>query len=527
MTDLNENTNYTYGELAKEIARMHILFEQMEIQKGDKIALVGTNHSSWVIVFMATITYGAVIVPVLSDYHPESMENIILHSDAKICFIEKGIWKNINKEKITHPVFALPSLQMIQGEKNELVSLHSIIDEKYLSKYPNGFQVEDIKYPEISNDSLICIHYVSGSMGFLKGAMLTGGNYVGNVISLQNVNLISKGESNVVFLPLAHAFGCTFDVLYGLSVGVHNFIINRIRSTQMLIDAFQEVQPKLINIVPLILEKIVIRTKEKIISSRYKKILLRTPVLNRIVYREIRKSLITTFGGNHKEMIVGGACLDEEVEDFLWKIKFPFSVGYGLTECAPVISIDNHKGFVPRSGGKVLHRTMKARIDSECQLTVPGEIQVVGTHVMKGYYKNPEATAATFTEDGWLKTGDLGVCDKKDRLYIKGLLKTMILGSNGQNIFQEEIESRLNKMDYVSESVVIKRNNVLVGLVYPDYQRIENENLNSSDLEKIMEDNRIKLNKMLARYERVGMIEIIENEFERTEDKFIRRSLYV
>lgn len=527
LTDLNETTNYTYGELAKEVARLHILFEEMGINNGDKIALIGPNHSSWVIVFMATITYGAVIVPILCDFHVESIENIILHSDAKISFINEGIWKNINKERITHPILALPSLQMLQGETTESRNLQTKINQKFSSKYPNGFQVKDIKYSIISNDSVVCINYISGTPTFTRGVMLTGNNYAGNIISIQKLNLIFKGEKNVAFLPMAHAFSCTFDFLYGLTVGVHIHILSKIRNTQMLLDAFKIVNPSIISTVPLILEKIVLREKEQIVSKSLFKFLINIPLLNRIVYRKIRKSLIALFGGNHREMLVGGASLNEDVEDFLYKIKFPFSVGYGMTECAPVISIDKHKDFIPRSCGTVVEGAMKARINSTDPKTIPGEIEVKGTHLMAGYYNNPEATAVAFTEDGWFKTGDLGLLDKNNRLYIKGLVKTMILGSNGQNIYQKEIETRLNKMDYVLESIILKRNQGLVGLVYPDYHRIEKKNLSISDLDIIMKDNLRDLNKMLARYERIGSIEIMKNEFEKTEGKTIIRELYL
>lgn len=526
LTDINEDISYTYGTLAKEIARFHILLNEMGIKKGDKVALIGPNHSSWVLVFMATITYGAVIVPILRDFHPNSMENIILHSDAKICFIDQGVWKNLNKERITHPVFTLPSLQNTQRYPNDFANLQGLVDEKFSSKYPNGFQVEDIMYPCISNNSIICLNYTSGSADFLRGVMLTGNNYVGNIISIKKLNLIFRAENNVAFLPMAHAFSCTFDLLYGLTIGVHIHILSKIRNFQMFSDVFQQIKPSLISTVPLILEKIVLREKEQIINKPFLKYLLKIPLLNRIVYKRIRESLITTFGGNHREMLVGGASLNEDMEDFLHKIKFPFSVGYGMTECAPVISIDNHKDFIPRSCGKVVEGEMKARINSIDPEKIPGEIEVKGTHVMAGYYKNPEATQAAFTEDGWFKTGDLGVLDKNNRLYIVGLIKTMILGSNGQNIYPKEIEAQLNKMDFVSESLVVKRNLGLVGLVYPNYHEIKEKELSLSDLDKIMKDNRNELNKMLAMYERIGSIEIMKNEFEKTEDKIIKRGLY-
>ena len=527
LSDLNQNTLYTYGELAIEIARLHILFDKFGIKEGDKIALIGPNHSSWAIVFMATITYGAVIVPILRDFHSVSMENIILHSDAKISFIDRVVWKNINIDRVTHPVFELPSLSIIQDEYNELDSLQTILDEKFLSKYPKGFQIDDVKYSHISNDSTICLNYISGSADFLRGVMLTGNNYVANIISIKKFNFLYKGESNLAFLPMAHAFSCTFDLLYGLTIGVHIHILNKIRNSKMFFEAFQHVKPFLISTVPLILEKIVLSEKEQIINKPLFKVMLKIPLLNRAVYRKTRKNLIAQFGGRHREMLVGGASLNEDVEDFLRKIKFPFSVGYGMTECAPVISIDTHKNFIPRSCGTVVKDTMKARINSEDPYTIPGEIQVIGTHVMKGYYKSPEATAAAFTSDGWLKTGDLGVIDKKNRLYIKGLLKTMILGSNGQNIYPKEIETQLNKMDYVLESLVVKRNHGLVALVFPDYNKIKENELSLSDLHKIMNDNRKELNKMIALYERIGSIEILKNEFEKSEDKKIKRAIYV
>ena len=527
LTDLNETTNYSYGDLAKEIATLHILFEYMDIDKGDKIALVGPNHSSWAIVFMATITYGAVIVPILSDFNSESIENIIIHSDAKISFIDESLWKNINKERVTHPVFALPILQVIQGETLKSIDLHTKIDQKFSSKYPGGFKPNDIKYEETSNNSLFCLNYISGSANFLRGVMLTGNNYIGNIISIKKLNLIFKGETNVAFLPMAHAFSCTFDLLYGLTVGVHIHILSKIRSAKMLLNAFHNVKPNLISTVPHILEILVLREKEQAMIKPFNKFLLKTPFLKWIVYRKIRKSLYAIFGGNYREMLVGGASLNEDVEDFLCKIKFPFSVGYGMTECAPIISIDKHKKFVPRSCGTVVKGMMEARINSVDPTKTPGEIEVRGIHVMAGYYKKPEETAAAFTEDGWFKTGDLGVLDKNNRLYIKGLVKTMILGSNGQNIYQKEIETELNKMSFVQDSLVVMRNNGLIALVYPNYHEIKEKAISLSDLDKIMKSNRRELNKKLARYEKIGKIEIVENKFEKAKDGEINREIYV
>ncbi|MFA7066766.1 MAG: AMP-binding protein, partial [Dysgonamonadaceae bacterium] len=411
-TDLHESTTITYGEFAKEIARLHILLEEMSITKKDKIALIGHNHTTWAALFMATITYGAVIVPILHDFHPESMENIIVHSDAKIIFIELNIWKNLNKDKFSQPVFDLRSKDLIQGETDETKNLKVRVDKKFAVKYPDGFQVSDIQYPTIRNESVICLNYTSGTTGFSKGVMLTANNYAGNILFAQGLNLLFRGEKSVAFLPMAHAYGCAFDFLAGLSMGVHIHLLGKNLSAKTLLKAFQKVKPNLIVTVPLILEKIYQKRIQPIISKPAFNALLKIPLLKRVVYAKIRKTLVAAFGGNFREVVVGGAALSKEAEDFLYKIKFPFTVGYGMTECAPLISYDNHHDFIPTSCGKIMEGFMEARIDSDYPQTIAGEIQVTGENVMMGYYKNPEATAAAFTEDGWLRTGDLGVMDK-------------------------------------------------------------------------------------------------------------------
>ncbi len=527
LTNLGDSTTLTYGEFAKEIARLHILFEEMGINKKDKVALIGRNHSSWAAVFMATITYGAVIVPILQDFHPESMENIILHSDAKIIFIEQNNWKDLNKDIFSQPVFSLPSGNIIQGETSETNNLKIKVQEKFKLKYPNGFQVSDINYPTVRNESVICLNYTSGTTGFSKGVMLTANNYAGNIVFAQGLNLLFRGERNVAFLPMAHAYGCAFDFLYGLSAGVHINLLGKNLSASALLDAFQKVKPNLIITVPLILEKIYQKRIKPSITKPAVATLLKIPLLKQLVYSKICKSLVDALGGNLREVIVGGAALSKETEKFLHKIKFPFTVGYGMTECAPLISYDNHKDFIPTSCGKVLEGIMEARIDSVYPQTVPGEIQVTGENVMKGYYKNPDATAAAFTEDGWLRTGDLGVIDRNNRLYIKGRIKTMILDATGQNIYPEEIEARLNNMPYVAESLIIKRNNRLVGLVYPDLEEMDEKGVTLEDLEIIMNENRLEVNTKLAIYEQIGYIELRKEEFEKTPKRSIKRYLYV
>ena len=527
LTDLNESTTLTYGEFAKEVVRLHILFEIMGVKKKDKIALIGRNHSTWACIFMATITYGAVIVPILHDFHPDSMENIILHSDSKLIFIEPKIWQDLNKEKFTQPVFVLPTLEMIKGETDSTNDLQKKVDEQFAQKYPDGFKPTDVKYAHIRNESVICLNYTSGTTGFSKGVMLTANNYAGNVLFAKRLDLLLRGEKIVAFLPMAHAYGCAFDFLYSLSAGVHIHILGKNISSQALLDAFREVKPNLIITVPLILEKIYQKRIQPIINKPAIKAMLKVPLLRHLMYNKIRKSLVASMGGNFREVLVGGAALSYEAEDFLCKIKFPFTIGYGMTECAPLISFDKHKDFVKTSCGTVLPGIMKARINSFSPHNEPGEIQVTGENVMKGYYKNPEATAAAFTEDGWLRTGDLGVLDRNNRLYIKGRIKTMILGANGQNIFPEEIETRLNNMPYVDECLIIKRKNRLVALVYPDFHEMDETDVTLVELESIMNSIRLEVNQKLAIFEQIGYIELRKEPFEKTPKRSIKRYLYV
>ncbi len=527
ITDLNESTSVTYGDFAEKIARLHILFEEMGITKKDKVALIGRNHTTWASVFMATITYGAVIVPILHDFHPDSMENIILHSDAKVIFIDRSTLKTLNTDKISQPIVIIPDWKLIIPETNETNNLKATIDEKFSVKYPEGFKPSDIVYPDVRNEAVICLNYTSGTTGFSKGVMLTANNYAGNVVFAERLNLLLRGESIVAFLPMAHAYGCAFDFLYALSAGVHIHLVGKNMSATILLDAFQKVKPKLIITVPLILEKIYQKKLEPLINKPVMKSVLKMPLLRRFVYGKIRRSLVASFGGNFREVIVGGAALSKDAEELLCRVKFPFTVGYGMTECAPLISYDSYRDFVPTSCGRVLEGIMEARIDSDEPTKEPGEVQVRGENVMEGYYKNPDATNAAFTEDGWLRTGDLGVMDNENRIYIKGRIKTMILGANGQNIYPEEIETRFNNMPFVEDSLIIKRKNRLVALVYPDFYEMEEKGVAFEDLDSIMNFNRMEVNKKLAMYEQIGYVELRKEEFEKTPKKSIKRFLYV
>lgn len=525
LTDYKGDASYTYGELAHEIAKFHLLFSELGIEKGDKISLVGKNHSSWSIIFMATITYGAVIVPILHEFNPESIESIIDHSNSKLVFINKTLWDNLNSDNIKVTSIVSPSFKLLKSEEDKTKNIVNSIDTLFQQTYPGSFTKEDIKYPNVDNSEVVCINYTSGTTGFSKGVMLTANNFAGNITYAGKLNLLFPGERILAFLPMAHVYGCAFDFLYSLATGVHITLLGVSPTPQNLISALDEVKPNLIITVPLIFEKIYKKKILPIISQPTIKFLLKIKGVDSLILNKIKKSLTKSLGGNFREVIIGGAALSAEVESFFYRMGFPFTVGYGMTECAPLISYDNNKDFIPTSCGSVLKDIMEARIDSEDPENIPGEIQVRGENVMIGYYRNEEATKAAFTDDGWLKTGDLGVM-RGNRLFIKGRLKTMILTANGQNIYPEEIESRLNNLPYISDSVVILRENKLVALVYPDKEAVKSDNISAEKLIELMETNKGLLNKVVAKYERLSSIEIMENEFEKTPKKSIKRYLY-
>lgn len=525
LSNYKDQETLSYGQLAEKIARIHILFTEFGIEKGDKVALIGKNHTSWSVIFLATFTYGAVIVPILHEFDPKSIEYIIAHSESKCIFINENIWESLDKNNIKLPVFSLPSFNLLQSENKKTRNIAGKIDVLFAKKYPDGFSKEDVIYADVDNDEVICLNYTSGTTGFSKGVMLTANNFAGNITYAHTLKLLFQGERNLAFLPMAHAYGCAFDFLYALSTGVHVTLLDIIPSPQNLIKAFQEIKPNIIITVPLIFEKIYKKKILPIVDKPIMKILLRFPRINNLIYSKIRKSLINSLGGNFREVIIGGAALGKDIEAFFYKIKFPFTVGYGMTECAPLISYDHHHEFVPTSCGSVLTGIMEARIDSPDPKNVPGEIQVRGENVMKGYYKNPEATKAAFTKDGWLKTGDSGIMEGR-RLFIKGRLKAMILGPSGQNIYPEEIEAKLNNLPYVAESLVVERENKLMALVYPDFIAMKADGLTTNQLPRIMNENKNVLNKLVASYEKVSSLIIVEKEFEKTPKKSIKRFLY-
>jgi long-chain acyl-CoA synthetase len=528
LSDYGENTRLTYGDLAKEIARIHILFDECKVRRGDKIALIGKNTTKWCITYLASVTYGAIIVPILQDFNPNDVHHIINHSQATFLFTSDNIWEALEEDRIDEirAVISLNDMRCLHQKDGE--SINKILkntDLVFHQKYPNGFTKDNVQYAELSNDKVVSLNYTSGTTGFSKAVMTTGNNLAGNITFVTRNNILNRGEKLLSFLPLAHAYGCAFEFLYALSIGAHTTLLGKTPAPKILLKAFEEIKPNIIITVPLIIEKVYKKMILPQLNKRALKWALNMPFLDMQIYAQIRKRLIDAFGGRFSQVIIGGAPLNREVEDFLLKIKFPFTVGYGMTECAPLISYAHTNDFVPSSCGKVLD-VMEVRIDSEDPYHIVGEIQVRGENVMAGYYKNEEANSAVFTEDGWLRTGDLGTIDSNNNIFIRGRCKTMILDSSGQNIYPEEIEAKLNNLPFVMESLILEKNGKLIALVYPDYEAVDATGLENKDIPLIMEENRKILNQSVAPYESISSIQLYPTEFEKTPKKSIKRYLY-
>ncbi len=539
LSEYNGKTT-TYGHLARRIARLHLFYEQAGVKPGDKVALMGKNSVNWIITFMGTVTYGAVIVPILSEFNPADAVNIINHSDATILFINETIWEKMSYDSLPeiNCVVGLESRKVIDERaerfpgtrKSSMQSPSKIIKtltRNFNRRYPEGFKPSDINYTPRPDDDTAVINYTSGTTGFSKGVMITYRNLWGNVVFGIRSRLHYTGSRALAFLPLAHAYACAFDMLVPLATGTHVTVLGRQPTPQLLVAAMNKVRPSLIICVPLILEKIYRKMILPMISKPSIRWVLSVPMLDKAIYSRIRAKLVDAFGGSFEEVIVGGAPLNPEVEEFLIRIHFPFTVGYGMTECAPLISYSPWRRFAPGSAGRTLRGLMEAKI-LRAEGESMGEILVRGTNVMKGYYKNPDATTAVLEEDGWLHTGDMGTLGEPDNrtVYIRGRYKTMILTATGQNIYPEEIEAKLNNMPYVAESLIIERGGGLVGLVYPDVDTLKVENIDTERLKEIMETNRHDLNALVAPYERVDSIEILDTPFEKTPKQSIKRFLY-
>lgn len=531
ITDFVSGKTLTYGELARRIARMHTFFEDAGIRPGDKVALLGKNTSTWIVTFMASLTYGTTIVPILNDFNPADAANIIRHSDSRILFVANSIWQHLSLDELpqVEAVVSLDTRKVLAERDPRFSRVVRGLTRKFNKRYPEGFTRADIVYRPAANDDLAIINYTSGTTGFSKGVMLTYDNIAGNVGFGIDSRLHFSGSRALSFLPLAHAYGCAFDMLVPLAVGSHVTVLGKTPTPSLLTKAMAQVQPNLVVCVPLILEKIYRKMIVPMITKRPIRWVLALPMLDRAVYSRIRAKLVEAFGGRFEEVIIGGAPLNPEVEQFLYHIKFPFTVGYGMTECGPLISYTPWREFIPGSAGKLLPGIMEGRILAEDGAEGQGEIMVRGQNVMAGYYKNPDATEGALEEDGWLHTGDMGRLGGHDgnTIFIRGRYKTMILSANGQNIYPEEIEAKLNNMPLVAESLVLEREGGrLVALVYPDAEAVEERRMTPDDLAAAMEQNRTELNHLVAPYEQIAAIEIIPEEFVKTPKRSIKRYLY-
>lgn len=537
LTDYFKNETFSYYEMAKEIAKLHLVFKKAGIKRGDKIALIGRNNPRWCITYIGTITYGAVIVPILQDFTPADVIHIINHSESRLLFLGDNFWDVIEEDQIRQieAVFSLTDFHVIyERDGKSLTKFQRDILKNYRSKYPRGFSINDIKYPEVPNDQVILLNYTSGTTGYSKGVMLTANNLTGNVVfAMSAVNTqtgnryFQQGGRTLSFLPLAHAYGCAFDFLAPLAVGGHITLLGRIPSPKILLEAMAVVKPTVICCVPMILEKVYRKQVLPMLEKGPMSIAVKIPLLNTAIYSVIRKKLMDAFGGNVAIFIVGGAPMNQETETFLMKIHFPITIGYGMTECAPLISFTPDNEFKPGSCGRYLKDLLEVKIDSADPEHTAGEILVRGEHVMKGYYKNDKDTQKVLDADGWLHTGDMATMDPDGTLYIRGRSKTMILSGNGQNIYPEEIEDKLNNMYLVLESLVIDTGNGrLRAMVVPDYEQAEAEGVDKNDLPEIMQNNLKELNTQLAAYERVAEIVLYPTEFEKTPKRSIKRYLY-
>ena len=531
LTDYNTGEKLTYGDFARKIAELHLLFKSCGVKQGDRIALIGKNIPNWVIVFMGTITYGAVIVPILQEFNPADAQHIINHSEATMLFISKSIWENLEFDKMPRvgAVFQLEDMSLLAETEGDFTASKAMegLRAAFDAQYSQGFYRNDIHYAEVPNDALVEINYTSGTTGFSKGVMITANNLAGNLVYGINSGLHFKGSRDLAFLPLAHAFGCAFDMLTPLAVGGHITLLGRIPSPKILVKAMAEVKPNVVFTVPLVLEKIYTKMIVPMISKGALRWALAVPYLDKRIYSQIRNKLIEAFGGEFEEVIVGGAPFNAEVEDFLYKIKFPFTVGYGMTECAPLVSHTPWREFVPHSAGRILPGIMECKILSDDPENVPGEICVRGENVMQGYFHNTDATEKVLHEDGWLHTGDMGTLNADGTLFIRGRLKTMLLSSSGQNIYPEEIEDKLSSLPYVTECVVIQKGEHLYGLVYSDPEEVKAGGLSDAMLEAQMEENRQALNKIVPSYARLHAIRLVPEEFEKTPKKSIKRFKYL
>lgn len=519
-----------YKDVARKIEKLHILFENSGVEHGDKIAICGRNCASWAVVFLATLTYGAVAVPVLHEFTADQIHNIVNHSEAKLLFVGDVVATVIDPTKMPslEGIVYIPDYSLVVSRTDKLTYAREHLNELFGKKYPKAFRQQHISYYKEKDPSeLALINYTSGTTGFSKGVMLPYRALWSNIDFAKGVlgKTIKKGDNTISILPMAHMYGMSFEFLFEFLHGCHVFYLTRVPSPAIIAQAFKDVKPAIVIAVPLVIEKIIRKKVFPQIQNTKVKLLMKMPGVGKKVKKRICEQVYQAFGGNLYEVIIGGAALNQEIESFLKDIDFPFTVGYGATECAPIITYSDWHDFVPMSCGReVVH--MEVKIDSENPETVPGEILARGLNVMLGYYKNDEATAQTIDKDGWYHTGDLGLMDKGGNVFIKGRSKNMLLGPNGQNIYPEEIEDKLNSMTFAMGSVVVQRDGKLVGLVHPDFDEVQAMGLSRDDLQSLMEENRVQVNANLPVYCKIAAIEIHDEEFEKTPKKSIKRYLY-
>ena len=529
--DLNALTDYDgatlqHKDVARKIEKIHILLEESGVKKGHKIAICGKNSSHWGVTFLAILTYGAVAVPILHEFKAENVHNIVNHSEAKLLFVGDVVWEGLNEDFMPglHGVILMNDYTVEVSRSNKLTNAREHLNELFGKKYPKNFRIENINYHKDQPEELALINTTSGTTSYSKGVMLPYRSLWSNTkFAFESLDL-KAGDKTISMLPMAHMYGMAFEFLYEFSAGCQIFFLTRMPTPKIIFKAFSEIKPNLVVAVPLIIEKIIKKSVFPVLEKPSMKFLMKIPFINDKIKAQIREKIVNAFGGNFVEVIVGGAAFSKEIEVFLKEINFPYTVGYGMTECAPIICYEWWEDFKMGSCGKAVPR-MEVKVLSDDPQNIVGEIVCRGDNLMLGYYKNPEATAEAI-RDGWLHTGDLGLIDAEGNVTIKGRSKNMLLSANGQNIYPEEIEDKLNNLPYVVESLIVEQNERLVALVFPDFTDMMTNGYKVEDAEKIMEDNRILLNEMLPKYCQIAKVKVYPEEFEKTPKKSIKRFLY-
>ena len=529
---LNALTDYKgitlqYRDVARKIEKIHILLENAGIEKGDKIAICGRNSAHWTVTYLAVITYGAVVVPILHEFKADQVHNIVNHSEARLLFVGDQIWENLNEAAMPHleGIIELKDFGVPVSRSEKLAYARDHLNEIFGHKFPCRFRPDDISYEKEKSEDLAIINYTSGTTGYSKGVMLPYRSILSNVLYCQEKIGLKAGDSVVSMLPLGHVFGMTFDFLYGFTAGAHLWFLTRMPSPKIIAESFAEIRPRVIACVPLIVEKIFKKNILPKVDNKLGKLLLHVPIISDKIKELIKQKAMEVFGGNFIEIIIGGAPFNAEVEAFLKMIDFPYTIAYGMTECGPIICHSHWTELKLASCGKVAAR-MEAKVLSPNPSAIAGELVCRGANLMLGYYKNEEATRQVIDTEGWLHTGDMATIDENGNVFIKGRCKNLLLTSSGQNIYPEEIESKLNNMPYVSESLIILQQDKLVGLIYPDSDDAFAHGLNQSDLVRVMEENRLELNKQLPAFSQIARFKLYPEEFEKTAKKSIKRFLY-